>query len=92
MSAALPGDSSWNAFSNDYNHSVYARICQEFDVDVNNDWRINLDDNWGLGRMWHPDFNRDKPFDPGTKYSGQGGWVFFIYENKKTNKQQHSSR
>ena len=51
MSAALPGDSSWNAFSNDYNRSAYARTCQEFDVDVNTDWRKNLDDNWGLGRM-----------------------------------------
>ena len=87
MGAALPGDSSWNAFSNDYNRSAYARICQEFDVDVNTDWRINFEDNWGLGRMyyWHPEFKRDKPYDRGTKYSGQDGWVFSFTKTSNNN-------
>ena len=78
IGAAIPGNSSWNEFTNDYNRGAYAKICQEFNVDVNTDWRLKLDDNDGLGRMyyWAKNVNKYMPFDKGTKYSGQDGWVF----------------
>ena len=39
MGVALPQDTSWNAFNNTYNRTAYERICTEFHVDVNADWR-----------------------------------------------------
>ena len=39
MGVVLPQDTSWNAFDNAYNRSAYERICQEFNVDINADWR-----------------------------------------------------
>ena len=51
MSIALPQDTSWNAFDNSYDLSAYERICNEFNVDVNADWRQKQSDNQGLGRI-----------------------------------------
>ena len=53
MSIALPQDTSWNAFDNSYDRSAYERICNEFNVDVNSDWRQKQNDNQGLGRIYN---------------------------------------
>ena len=53
MSAALPQDASWNAFDNNYNRSAYERICKEFSVDINSDWRQKQSDNQGLGMLYN---------------------------------------
>ena len=50
ISAALPQDASWNAFSDIYDRSTYERICKEFDVDVNADWRQKQSKTKGLGQ------------------------------------------
>ena len=53
MSAALPQDASWNAFDNKYNRSAYERICKEFHIDINADWRQKQSDNQGLGMLYN---------------------------------------
>ena len=53
MAIALPQDTSWNAFDNNYNRSAYERICKEFYVDINADWRQKQSDNQGLGRIYN---------------------------------------
>lgn len=42
LSIALPQDKNWNAFNNDYDKSSYERICKEFNVDPNSDWRQKM--------------------------------------------------
>ena len=42
LGIALPQDKSWNAFDNSYNRGAYERICKEFNVDINVDWRQKL--------------------------------------------------
>ena len=62
MNAAMPQDPSWNAFDNSYDRSAYERICKEFGVDTNADWRQKQDDNQGLGRIYQ--WNKGwKPYD-----------------------------
>ncbi|KAL4225262.1 hypothetical protein ACF0H5_015950 [Mactra antiquata] len=39
LSVALPQDKSWNAFNNSYDRGAYERICKEFNVNPNSDWR-----------------------------------------------------
>ena len=53
MAIALPQDTSWNAFDNNYNRSAYERICKKFYVDINADWRQKQSDNQGLGRIYN---------------------------------------
>ena len=53
MAVALPQDTSWNVFDNNYNRSAYERICKEFYVCINADWRQNQSDNQGLGRIYN---------------------------------------
>ena len=53
MAVALPQDTSWNAFDNKYNRSTYERICKEFNVDINADWRQKQSDNQGLGMLYN---------------------------------------
>ena len=42
LSIALPQDKSWNAFNNSYDRGAYERICKEFNVDPNADWRQKM--------------------------------------------------
>ena len=69
MAIALPQDTSWNAFDNNYNRSAYERICKEFYVDINADWRQKQSDNQGLGRIYNYWTGAGyHPFDKGVKY------------------------
>ena len=47
MSVPLPTNNKWNAFDNNYDRGAYERICHEFKVDPNTDWRIS----YGLGKV-----------------------------------------
>ena len=58
MSAAMPQDTSWNAFDNNFDLKAYERICKEFDLDINTDWRqkqsrqnIQLLDKWWISSI-----------------------------------------
>ena len=42
LSIALPQDKSWNAFNNSYDKRAYERICKEFNVDPQADFRQKL--------------------------------------------------
>ena len=72
MAVALPQDTSWNAFDNDYNRSAYERICKEFNVDINADWRQKQSDNQGLGRIYNYWTNIGyRLFEKGTEYDSK---------------------
>ncbi len=69
LGIALPQDTSWNAFNNSYDRGAYERICKEFNVDPNIDWRQKLYSNGdGLGDIYisghvawtRTDFRHDK--------------------------------
>lgn len=53
ISAALPQDASWNAFSNSYERHAYEQICKEFNVDNNTDWSQKQSENQGLGTLYN---------------------------------------
>ena len=53
LKAPLPTDQSWNAFDNSMDAKAYEKICAEFNVDKNTDWRQKLDDNGGLGIIFN---------------------------------------
>ena len=53
LKAPLPTDQSWNAFNNSMDAKAYEKICAEFNVDKNTDWRQKLDDNGGLGIIFN---------------------------------------
>ena len=53
LKAPLPTDQSWNAFDNSFDAKAYEKICAEFNVDKNTDWRQKLDDNGGLGIIFN---------------------------------------
>ena len=42
LKAPLPTDQSWNAFDNSMDAKAYEKICAEFNVDKNADWRQKL--------------------------------------------------
>ena len=53
INAALLQYASWNAFSNNYDRSAYERICKEFNVDVNADWRQKQSKKQGLRTIYN---------------------------------------
>ena len=53
LKAPLPTDQFWNAFDNSMDEKAYEKICAEFNVDKNTDWRQKLDDNGGLGIIFN---------------------------------------
>jgi hypothetical protein len=50
MECPLPADSGWNPFNNPINMHQYELICNEFFINPQKSWAVNLS-NWGLGRM-----------------------------------------
>ena len=85
MGVALPQDTSWNAFNNTYNRTAYERICKEFNVDVNADWRQKQSYNNGLGTIYdywtHHGYHPLNP--PDTKYDNKH-MSFTNYESDQT--------
>ena len=72
MAVALPQDPSWNAFDNKYNRSAYERICKEFNVDINADWRQKQSDYQGLGLIYNYWTGAGyHPLDKGTEYDSK---------------------
>ena len=51
IQAPLPYDESWDAVNNSYDRGGYERICAEFGVSPNSDWKVG-GLNWGLGRVY----------------------------------------
>ena len=55
-----------------YNRSAYERICKEFNVDINADWRQKQCDNQGLGLIYNYWTNMGyHPMDKGTEYDNK---------------------
>ena len=51
MQAPLPFDDTWNAVNNSYDRKGYEKICTEFNISPNFDWRVH-GHNQGLGRVY----------------------------------------
>ena len=53
LSLPIPQDKSWNAFTTLTEELDYERICKEFNIDVNSDWRQKLyPKSDGLGKVY----------------------------------------
>jgi len=52
IKAPLPQNSSWNAYNNAYDRTAYEKICTEFNVEPNTDWRQKLSSDNGLGTIF----------------------------------------
>ena len=52
MQVPLPYDETWNAMENSYDRRVYEKICDEFGVSPNSNWRVS-----GLNQGFGPIFN-----------------------------------
>jgi len=53
MSCPLPEESLFNTADNHMNLIAYKKICNEFGVDVNTDFRFKGGNNGGLGTMYN---------------------------------------
>ena len=85
MSAAMPQDPSWNAFDNNFDQKAYERICKEFNVDINTDWRQKQSDNQGLGRIYNYWTNDGcHPFDVGTEYDKNKVFIYRLQQQHQT--------
>lgn len=98
MKVALPQDSNWNAYNNTYDRSAYEKICAEFNVDPNADWRQKQSYNDGLGSVWvywtntgyHLYYKPETVYDNSkmsfTDYSGKHGThIDYIKQGSEAN-------
>ena len=51
MEVALPGDSAFNPMNNPYNKAAYNRLCSEFQIQTNTDFRYRRGPNGGIGTV-----------------------------------------
>ena len=80
LKAPLPTDQSWNAFDNSMDAKAYEKICAEFNVDKNTDWRQKLDDNGGLGIIFN--YITSKEYQPLKGFSYDAHQMSFTEYNK----------
>ena len=52
IQAPLPYDKTWNAMENSYDRKGYEKICDEFGVSKNSDWRVS-GPNQGFGPVFY---------------------------------------
>lgn len=68
LQVALPTDEAWDTHENSYDARAYERLCVEFGVDKNTDWR-RKGDNHGLGTLYVWYTNIGPHSMPGTVYN-----------------------
>ena len=69
---ALPGDPTFNQFSNHYDVASYKRICAEFGIHPSSDFRFTIGKNHGLGRV-NGETQLDFKYPRWMKFSDEGG-------------------
>ena len=69
--SALPGDPTFNPFSNHYDVASYKRICAEFQIDPSSDFCFTIGKNHGLGRV-NGEMQLDFKYPGWTKFSDGG--------------------
>ena len=62
ISTPMPQDNAWNATNNSYDQGAYEKICSEFNVSPDTDWRKKAYNN-GLGRVYFNPGGGIKPFE-----------------------------
>ena len=77
-SIALPGDTPFNEKDNRYDIPSYKRICKEFNIPTDLDFRCHKGDNHGLGSVyiWYTGLGPhkiDSPYPGFNKFSDEGG-------------------
>ena len=76
LKAPLPTAQSWNAFDNSFDAKSYEKICAEFNIDKNTDWRQKLDANGGLGVIFN--------YITGTRYQPLKGFSYDAHQTSFT--------
>ena len=77
--SALPGDPTFNQFSNRYDVASYKRICAEFGIEPSSDFRLTNGKNHGLGSIYLY-VSGVGPSKTGNDYPG---WMKFSDEGGK---------
>ena len=72
LKAPLPTTQSWNAFDNSFDAKSYEKICAEFNVDTNSNWRQKLDENGGLCVIFN--------YITGTRYQPLKGFSYDAHQ------------
>ena len=77
-SIALPGDPPFNEKNNRYDIPSYKRICKEFNVSTDSDFRCHKGENHGLGSVyiwasWIGPSKTDSSYPGFFKFSEEGG-------------------
>ena len=88
MSVPLPGDGYFHPLENKYDKSAYNRICREFQISPDSDFRLK-GENGGLGRIYKKIFGRmhdvteayDAKMDGKNVYQWPGGFFHFNDES-----------
>ena len=80
LKAPLPMAQSWNAFDNSFDAKSYEKICAEFNVDKNTDWRQKLDENGGIGITFN--YITGTRYQPLKRFSYDAHQMSFIEYNK----------
>ena len=70
--STLPGDPTFNPFSNHYDMALYKRICAEFGIDPLSDFRFTIGKNHELGRV-NGEMQLDFKYWGWMKFSNEGG-------------------
>ena len=71
LQTPLPYDETWNAVENSYDRKGYEKICDEFGVSPNSDWKVS-GPNGGLGRVYNY-----------TAYSGYRPFADGVYDSSE---------
>jgi len=88
MQCPIPNDSSFNALDNPYDKNAFERICAEFGISPQSDFRQKLDHSHGMGAVRYYSLHglRSKPtkvLERAGDYDPSQHWTVFIPSSGK---------
>ena len=98
LECPLPGDNSFNELNNNINLSKYFKLCNEFNINPNTDFRCKSGSMSGLGILYTKEFGKVMPeqddirqlnwndlhlYFQNIQQQNNNGWIYFILENSE---------
>ena len=87
LQVPLPTDNNFHHFNNIYDKKAFQRLCNEFGIDVNTDFRQHLDLNHGMGTLYRYAVGNLYPraYVPGFTSFNHNSQVPLLYIQQKHN-------
>ncbi len=85
MRCPIPTDKSFDAYNNYIDMTEFTKLCNEFNIDPNDDFRLKIEPNNGAGYMYNENNKKSsQQYDPNNySFEHPSGQIYYEFFQKK---------